>query len=164
MNTKEAIQTSATISNMVLMAYLSDFDDEDLMKSPGEGCNHVAWQLGHLVVSEKVLLDALYPGKSIELPEGFASNYDRQKETSSDPANFCSKAEYLELLAKSREASLAALAEISDEALDEPNPVESMAEMIPTKGQMFMMMFTHPLMHAGQLVPLRRALEKPILI
>lgn len=164
MNTKEAIQTSAKISNMVLMTYLSDFEDGDLMKSPGDGCNHIAWQLGHLVVSEKMLLDALYPGKSIELPEGFAGNYDREKEVSSDPADFGTKAEYLELLEKSREASFAALAEITDEQLDEPNPIESMREMIPTKGQMFIMMFTHPLMHAGQFVPIRRALDKPVLI
>ncbi len=164
MNTKEAIQTSSTISNMVLMTYLSDFDDADLMKSPGDGCNHVAWQLGHLIVSEKMLLDALYPGKSITLPEGFASAYDREKEISTNPADYCTKAEYLELLEKTREASVAALAEIPESQLDEPNPLESMREMVPTVGQMFIMMFTHPMMHAGQLVPVRRALGKPILI
>ena len=57
MNAKDAIRSSAGFSTMVLKTYISDLDDADLMRRPGEGCNHLAWQLGHLISSEVQLLD-----------------------------------------------------------------------------------------------------------
>ena len=51
MNAKDAIRSSGNLSTMVLKTYISDLDDADLMRRPGEGCNHLAWQLGHLIAS-----------------------------------------------------------------------------------------------------------------
>ena len=164
MNTKEAIQTAGNIAQMVLMSYVGDLDDADLMKRPADGCNHLAWQLGHLISSETMLLEGICPGKGIELPEGFHEAYRRDTQCSDDVAHFKSKAEYVELFEKVRAASLAALEEMDDAKLDEPNPIQSMSEMLPTVGQMFTMMLSHPLMHAGQFVPVRRNLGKPVVI
>jgi hypothetical protein len=36
--------------------------------------------------------------------------------------------------------------------------------MFPTMASMFILTATHPLMHAGQFVPVRRALGKPVVI
>ncbi|MBC7967636.1 MAG: DinB family protein, partial [Fuerstia sp.] len=52
MDVKSAIKETFGISNMVLNSYVGDFTDAELMRRPGPGCNHVAWQLGHLISSE----------------------------------------------------------------------------------------------------------------
>ena len=70
MNVKDAIRSSANLSSMVLKTYISDLDDADLMRRPGEGCNHLAWQLGHLISSEVQLLESVAPGQAIDLPKG----------------------------------------------------------------------------------------------
>ena len=46
MDAKDAIRSSANLSSMVLKTYISDLEDADLMLRPGEGCNHLSWQLG----------------------------------------------------------------------------------------------------------------------
>jgi hypothetical protein len=63
MNAKDAIRSSANLSSMVLKTYVSDLDDADLMRRPGDGCNHLAWQLSHLISSEVQLLENIAPGK-----------------------------------------------------------------------------------------------------
>ena len=78
MNAKDAIRSSANLSSMVLKTYISDLDDADLMRRPGEGCNHLAWQLGHLISSEVQLLDKVAPGQGIELPDGFADAHSKE--------------------------------------------------------------------------------------
>jgi hypothetical protein len=69
MKTKEAIRSTMDMSLFVLNTYLSDFDDADLMRRPAEGCNHLAWQLGHLISSEAQLVDSICPGKGGKLPD-----------------------------------------------------------------------------------------------
>ncbi len=81
MNAKDAIRSSANLSTMVLKTYISDLDDADLMRRPGEGCNHLAWQLGHLISSEVQLLDRVAPGQGTELPDGFAVRTRKRRAT-----------------------------------------------------------------------------------
>jgi len=163
MNTKDAIKHAYELSHMVMGGYISDFSDADLLNRPGEGCNHVAWQLGHLISSECNLLNMVAPGAAAELPEGFAEKHNKESCASDDPANFCSKAEYLELWGKVKAATYSALDSMSDEDLDKAGP-EEMKDFCPTVGSMFLLIGTHPMMHAGQLVPIRRKLEKPVVM
>lgn len=163
MHAKDAIKSATNLSSMVLNSYISDLDDADLMQRPGEGCNHLAWQLGHLISSECDLLNMAAPGKAIELPAGFADAHAKDKATSDDAAEFCDKQTYAELFEKVRTASMAALDELPDEQLDQPAP-ENMRSFCPTVGDLFMLIASHPMMHAGQFVPIRRRLNKPILM
>ncbi len=163
MNTNDAIRASMDVSLFVLTTYLSDLAEEDLMKRPSPGCNHFAWQLGHLISSETSLLESICPGKGTPLPDGFAAQHSKEACGIDDPASFCTKQEYLDLLQKARTATLAALESMSDEDLDRPSP-EPFRQHFPTVGQMFTLIATHPLMHAGQLAVLRRQLGKPVLI
>jgi hypothetical protein len=57
-------------------------------------------------------------------------------------------------------ASLAAVDATPDKALDEPGP-EAMRDYAPTTGAVLLALGNHWLMHAGQLVPIRRKLGKP---
>ncbi len=163
MNTNDAIRSSANLSSMVLKTYISDLDDADLMRRPGEGCNHLAWQLGHLISSEVQLLDRVAPGQGTELPAGFADAHSKEACNNDDPAGFHGKQTYVELFDKVRAASLAALDAYAQSDFDNPAP-EDFREFCPTMGDMFTLIATHPMMHAGQFVIVRRQLGKPILM
>jgi hypothetical protein len=163
MNAKDAIRSSANLSAMVLKTLISDLDDADLMRRPGEGCNHLAWQLGHLISSEVQLLDSVAPGQGTELPNGFADAHSKDACHNDDPAGFHGKQTYVELFDKVRAASLAALDAYAQSDFDNPAP-EVFREFCPTMGDMFTLIATHPMMHAGQFVIVRRQLGKPILM
>lgn len=163
MNVKDAIRSSADFSGMVLKTYVSDLDDKDLLCRPGEGCNHLAWQLGHLISSEVGLLEMVAPGRGIELPEGFSEAHSKESCGNDDPAAFESKQGYMDLFDKVRGASLAALDDYPEPDLDKPAP-ENFRSFCPTMGDMFTLIATHPMMHAGQFVVVRRKLGKPILM
>ena len=163
MNAKDAIRSSANFSSMVLKAYISDLDDADLMRRPGDGCNHLAWQLGHLISSEVHLLEQVAPGQGTVLPDGFAEAHSKEACDNDDPAKFHGKQAYIDLFDKVRAASLAALDAYPPSELDNPAP-EDFRDFCPTKGDMFTLIATHPMMHAGQFVVVRRQLGKPILM
>ena len=163
MNAQDAIRSTMDISSMVLQAYVGDMTDDDLMRRPAVGCNHLAWQLGHLIASECSLLEAIRPGAAAVLPDGFAQEHGKETSGSDDPDQFQSKQEYLDLLEKVRAESMVALEKCSSADLDEPSP-EQYREMFPTVGSIFVLIATHGLMHAGQFVPVRRALDKPVVI
>jgi hypothetical protein len=163
MNAKDAIRSSANLSTMVLKTYISDLDDADLMHRPGEGCNHLAWQLGHLISSEVQLLDSVASGQGIELPDGFADAHAKEACNNDDPAGFHGNRTYVELYDKVRAASLATLDAYAESDLDNPAP-EDFRTFCPTTGDMFTLIATHPMMHAGQFVIVRRQLGKPILM
>ncbi len=162
MNTQEAIGATFATSSMILNSYFGDLTDAELMTRPAEGCNHLAWQLGHLISSECNLLEMVASGSAAALPDGFAEQHDKEQAGEDDASKFCTKQEYLDLFDKVRAATLAALAKCSDADLDKPGP-EDFANFCPTVGHVFVLMATHGMMHAGQFVPVRRKLGKPVL-
>lgn len=167
MDAKDAIRSSANLSSMVLQSYISDLDDADLMRRPGKDCNHLAWQLGHLIASEVHLLASIVPdaaaGSGVELPDGFAAAHSKENHENDDPAAFQTKQQYEELWQRVRSATLKALENCSAADLDQPAP-EHFRNFCPTVGDMFVLIATHPMMHAGQFVIVRRQLGKPILM
>lgn len=164
MNAIQAIQATAATSDTILKSYVGDLEDADLMRRPHAECNHLAWQLGHLISSQCMLTNMLKPGSAAELPEGFAEAYSRDNPCSDDPMGYHTKAEYLELYDRVRAASAATLETLSEADLDAPNPNEQMRPMFPTAGAMWVLMASHPMMHVGQFVPVRREAGKPIVI
>jgi hypothetical protein len=133
------------------------------MQRPGPGCNHIAWQLGHLIASENQLLESVAPGAGITLPAGFAEKHDKERKDDDDPSHFCTKQEYLDLFDKVHAASRAAISKMTDADLDQPAP-ERFRSMFPSAGHILLLIATHGLMHAGQFVPIRRRLNKPVVI
>lgn len=163
MQTAEAIKSAMTLSDMVLTSYISDLSDADLMQRPGIGCNHLAWQLGHLIAAEVNLLNAVCPGQGAALPAGFAETHAKENCSSDDASQFKTKQEYLALYQTVRASTVAALERLSDAQLDAPSP-EHFRSLVPKVGDYLMLIATHPMMHAGQFVVVRRKLGKPILI
>lgn len=162
MTAKEAIKGTIQMAQMISDAYLADLKDEDLGLRPAPGVNTIGWQLGHLIASEHKMVSAL--GVQMpELPAGFADAHDKEAAAADDAKPFASKAEYLALMKKMRDATLAALDAAAESDLDQPGP-EEMRAYIPTVGAGYNMIGVHVLMHVGQFVLLRRKLGKPIAI
>ncbi len=160
MNAKEAIRTTLKSTQSMLPRFLEDLSDADIMVRPVPNANHIAWQLGHLIASEtrlgKQLPNAQYP----ELPAGFAEKHT--KSTANTDEGFGTKAQYLELFNKVREATLANLDRITEADLDKPTTGD-IAKMAPNLGSILLLAANHVLMHAGQFTVVRRKLGKPIL-
>jgi uncharacterized damage-inducible protein DinB len=123
--------------------------------------NHIAWQLGHVIVSEtrlgKQLPGAVYP----ELPAGFAEQHAKLNASMDPPQHFGTKAQYLDLFHKVRQATLANLDRLSEADLDKPTTGD-IAKMAPTLGAILLLAASHSTMHAGQFSVVRRKLGKPI--
>lgn len=163
MNTKDALKSTMNIGLYVLNQYVGDLNDADLLKRPAAGCNHLAWQLGHLIGSEVGLLNAVCPGKGAKLPEGFEARHAKEATGVEDPKKFNTKQEYVDLYTQVRAATLKALDELPEKDLDAPAP-EHLRKFFPTVGEIFTLIGTHPIMHAGQFVVVRRMLGKPVVI
>lgn len=162
MNTKDTFKSHMDMGLFVLNQYVGDLSDADLMVR-ATGCNHLAWQLGHLISAEASLLGMVCPGKEAKLPEGFADRHSKDMTGVDDPKKFNTKQEYVDLYAKVRAATLEALAELPDAEFDKPSP-ERLRKMFPTVGAVIMLIGLHPMMHAGQFAVVRRMLGKPVVI
>jgi len=163
MDAKSAIKETFGFSNMVLNSYVADLTDAELLCRPGPGCNHVAWQLGHLICSECDLMNQIQGGSAPQLPTGFGEKHSKECTGSNNPADFYTKQEYTDLADKVHAAAIAMLEAFPEKKLDDPSP-ENLRSMFPTMGSLFLLIATHSMMHAGQIVPLRRQLGKPVVI
>lgn len=165
MNAKDAIFNIYGFADRIVEKYLEGLSDADLLVRPVEGMNHMAWQLGHLIVAERTLLDSVKPGASPPLPAGFEEAHGREPGStgSDDPNRFSTKAHYLELLKIQREATKAVVAEMSPEELDTPS-IEKLRSRVPTFGAVLLLIGSHYVMHSGQWVAVRRKLGLPVAI
>ena len=86
------------------------------------------------------------------------------KETSTlePPKGFASKADYLSLFGKVRDATVANVDRLSESDLDKPTS-GPMAPFAPTLGALILLVSNHTLMHAGQFTAVRRKLSKPVI-
>lgn len=157
MNSREAIQLAIDSSSMVSLMYLDDLSDKELMQRPCAACNHINWQIGHLIVAEHGMTEGIAPGSMPALPAGFAEKYTKETAGSDDPQAFVPKAELLRLHKEQRVATLAALDKQSDADLDKPTG----SDYAPTVGSMFSLHGSHWMMHAGQWAVVRRQLGRP---
>jgi hypothetical protein len=159
MNAKDVIRQSAEFSHMLLHYYVDDLSDSDLLVRSVPGCNHMAWQLGHMISGTSQML-ALLGHQPPALPEGFDQRYTKETAGSDDPAQFHTKTEYMALAEQMKAATMAAIDATPDDTLDRPGP-EAMREYSPTVATGLMLLGSHWLMHLGQFVPIRRKLGKP---
>ncbi len=162
MNVKDLLHYNVTLSHNITKTYLGDITDEEMLVRAVPGSNHLAWQLGHLVASERSLLEAI--GVDVpDLPEGFAEKHGKENVKSDDPSEFLSKSEYFELMDQMHQAADAAIDKTDEAGLDLPTP-EKLRSFFPNVGSVLLMAGSHEMMHAGQIAAIRRKLGKPIVI
>lgn len=157
MNARDALKTSIDMGKMISMGYLGDLTDAELLKRPCAGCNHINWQIGHLISSERDMIEKIAPGSMPSLPAGFSEKYTKATAASDNPADFLTKSELMSAFESVRAGTLAALAKMSDADFDKPTGVE----YAPTVGVMFELQGSHWLMHAGQWAVVRRQCGRP---
>ena len=162
MQAKDAIKTGLTSTKDMVAMYLGDLSDADILVRPVPGANHIAWQLGHLIMAEQRML-GIVPGATFPaLPAGFAEQHGKETAAAEPPRGFATKAQYLELFKRTRQATQDALERLPEADLDKP--VEGpMARLAPTVGALLLLASTHTMMHAGQFSVARRKLGKPVL-
>lgn len=161
MTARDVILRSYATGETIVKAYLAELTAADLLVRPVPGQNHIAWQLGHLILSEHRFVEGIKPGASPKLPPDFEEGHGRDKTGVDDPSKYLAPEDYLRLFEAQREATKATLAELDEPALDAPGP-ERMRQMAPTVGSGFALMGNHVLLHVGQFVSVRRKLGKPI--
>lgn len=164
MNAKDAIRGSLDASDRLILTYIGDFEDSELQVRPLEGMNHIAWQLGHLILTERMVVDSIKPGSCPPLPENFEEGHGRQCFNVDDPTKFLTRSEYERLWTAQREATRRVLDELTDEELGAAPTLERLRQMVPTNGAAIGFMGSHAIMHAGQFIATRRKLNKPVLI
>jgi hypothetical protein len=157
---KQAIKFNLTNSDFLVERYLADLTPQELLTRPCCGANHIAWQIGHLIASERYLVDKVAPGKMPALPEGFAEKHKKHTAGNDDAGSFLSKEEYLRLRKEVRAATLKAIDELPAEGFDAPLP-SGVPPVIKTAGELFLFLGPHWLMHAGQWAVTRRSLGRP---
>jgi hypothetical protein len=156
MQAKDVIHRLIDSGHRWIREYVEDLGEADLLVRTVPGCNHAAWQLGHLIAGTRRILGSLGHAAPV-LPAGFEAAHSREAAALDDRTAFASKAEYLGLFRQMETASHAAVDATPDASLDQPAP-EPMRHYAPTVGAALMLLGGHLLMHAGQFVPLRRKL------
>jgi uncharacterized damage-inducible protein DinB len=162
MSPKDVIRNTIGMSQSVLDNYLGDLEDADLLVRPVPGMNHIAWQLGHIIGAERHFVELVKPGSCPPLPADFQEGHGREAFTVDDPSKFYSRDRYRALWKAQRAATLAVLDGLSDDDLARTDP--QFPAFAPTAYALLNLCGTHPLMHAGQFVAVRRKLGKKISI
>jgi hypothetical protein len=158
MDLKQAVVTTLGSADFIVNAYLGDLTPQEMMSRPCPGANHIAWQLGHLISSERFMMDKAMPGKMDALPAGFDVQHKKDK-CGSDGPGFLSKEEYIKLGKQVRANTIRVVQEAS--AADYDRPVTGVPPFLKTVGEVFLFIGTHWTMHAGQWAIIRRNCGKP---
>jgi DinB superfamily len=148
----------STTSGMVNKA-LEDLTDKEMLHRPAPACNHINWQLGHLIVSQHGLIEKELPGALPPLPAGFAEKYGMDKTGVDDANALATKAELLRVMGQQHAALVAAFEKTSEAELGRKTE-----GWTPNVGSLFLAAASsHWLMHIGQWSVVRRQLgRKPL--
>ena len=143
------------------MTLLEDLSDDDWFWSPPEYVTHIAWQVGHLAMSEYGLTLFRQRGRlseDMELMSGkFRKLFLRGSEPKADCTVYPSPAEILEVLDRVHQqmrTEVPAFEEMLDEEIGPPHAA------FATKYGALLFCANHEMIHAGQIGMLRRLMGK----
>lgn len=163
MNAIELLGAALKGSEGVTLGFLDGFSDQDLLDRPVDGANHAAWQVGHLILSERFILAEQLPGvKYPALPAGFEVCHGKEGASLKDAKGWLTKSEYERLFRETRKATLEAVARLTEGQLDQPTQGR-LAVKAPKLGNLILLVANHDLMHGGQFSVVRRKQGKPVL-
>lgn len=163
MNAQQLLRQLVEMGNFIVNSYLADLSDAEVCMRPVPQANTIAWQLGHLICSTNGILSAIDPTMAPKLPDGFQAAYGKESVGNDDPAKLHPKSVYLDLFAKQKNVACQIIERMTEADLDTPGP-EAMRAYAPNYGAMLHLCGTHLMLHAGQIVVLRRKLGKPIVM
>lgn len=144
------------------LSLLSDLEESDWFAQPGEGISHIAWQAGHIAMSQYGLALFRQRGRAeVDLdlmPSSFRKKYSRGTTPNPDPSKNASPADILETLDK-------VFAQVKQEVpgfqLDHWNkPVDPPFAAFPNCFGALLFAADHEMIHAGQIGFIRRLIGK----
>jgi len=145
--------------------FTDDLTPAEWFWHPAEFTTHVAWQVGHLAVSEYNLCLRRLRGRTKEdetlLPDAFIEHFKLGSQPAADPADYPPIAEIKRVRDAVHAQMLKELSTLSDEALDVP--VEQPHPVFKTKLGAVDYAPSHEMVHVGQIALLRRLMGKPAL-
>lgn len=163
MNAIELLTGALKGSEAVTLGFLDGFSDKDLLDRPVSGANHAAWQIGHLILSERFILAEQLPGVNYPaLPAGFETRHGKDGASLTETTGWPAKAVYERLFRETREATITAVARLTESQLDQPTQGR-LAAKAPKLGNLIQLISNHDLMHGGQFSVVRRKQGKPVL-
>jgi len=162
MSFQSTAQELLATARYITSAYLSDMTDQDILVCPVDGAHHAAWQLGHLILNERRMVEGVAAGSGVPLPADFDRIHGKEVPLDSREG-YLSVAGYAELMANQRAKTLALLGELSSADLQKPAP-EFMRGYARYVSSVFLSIASHELMHSGQIAVIRRRLGKPIVV
>jgi hypothetical protein len=160
MDSKTAIKICIDTADMVCGAYLGDLTDSEMMHRPHSACNHINWQVGHLIVAEHQMMSSAKGYSMPALPAGMAEMYGKETQGCDDASKFMTKSALMAAMQEQRAGTLKILEQVSEADLDAATGID----YAPTIASLLSMQGSHWMMHAGQWVIVRRNLGKPVLI
>jgi hypothetical protein len=159
----DAVRSALLSTQHLITWFLGDLSDADLLVRPTAGANHIAWQMGHFIITEtRMIKHPVFKADYPALPDGFEKQHGKETQASEPPAGFLTRAEYVDLFNRVRQATVAGVGKLSDAELDTPTE-GPMASFAPTLGALLLLTANHSLMHGGQFSVVRRKLGKPVL-
>ena len=139
---------------------LADVTQEKMCEQPGGIPNHPAWILGHLGSSCNFIGQLL--GFDPVCPPEWDKLFGMDSQPTTDPSLYPSKDELIKKLQEGHARAAQAFGEVTAEDLQKASPIESLAPMFPTVGDLTVFMLTtHEAIHLGQLSAWRRAQGLP---
>lgn len=163
MKTTEFIATALEGGRMWMEALLADIDGADAVAPPTtKGGNHPLWVIGHLTVSEAMVLQEYIKGPDPILPE-WDKMFGMGSQPVYDASKYPTKAELLAKFREVRAQTLAYLKTLTDADLDRPTNAEGPPELFGTVGRCWATIVNHQTFHIGQIADTRRSLgRKPM--
>ncbi len=158
----DVIVHSLSVSQALLNRYTADLTPEEYLHRPVKDANCVAWLIGHLILSERGVMQKLEIEGAPTLPEGFEKRFSRdegvpQAETFGDVTTL------MPLFNLHRELVIDAVKraapDLLDRPLDQPRP-----PIFSTVGEMVNFYGAHVTLHTGQITLIRRSLGRPPLV
>ena len=164
MKTTEFIKVSLDNSKGWAMGLISDMKDAPLTQPTPNGGNHPLWNLGHIIRAESDLLDVFILDKPNRFPE-WDGVFSMGSTPSTDASQYPTMDELMAKFEEMRAATLAHLATLSDDDLDQPSHApEEFGPFFATVGACFAAMCIHTTFHAGQVAVARRAAGRKVLM
>ena len=152
----ERAQAALAFARQRTMDYLRDFPEDKYTHQPWPGANHVAWALGHLMVTDNWVLTTF--GGANRDPDGKLSElYGMGSRPTDEPARYASPADLRGQLERVQAELLRHVERMGEAELLQPCAGE-LAEFAPDKLGLLFQMAWHEGMHAGQIVAIRKAL------
>ncbi len=143
---------------------LADIPEANWFDMPAPSTTHVAWQVGHLAVSQAALIHGRCFGRGIPdcVPAGFPQAFGRGSTPVPDAARQPTIAEIRATFERLHAEAMDLIAGLSESDLAQPAGTEP-HPMFTTKEGAIAMAFMHETFHAGQIALLRRLAGQPAL-